>query len=329
DRRSHAAEAPQDQEGRRPGLHPRPGAADAGPPGHPGGGSRRPGAPRRPARRGRPRGHARSRPMITMSDFFCGAGGSSTGAVQVPGVRVELAANHWRLAVETHNTNHPDARHDIADLSQVDPRRYPKTDIAWLSPSCTNHSIAKGARRATQDSTLFGAPDAAAERSRATMWDVVRFAEYHRYRYLLVENVVDAREWVLWPAWSSALTALGYEYRVVSRNSMHAQALGPAAPQSRDRLYVVAWRRGETAPDLNRWARPMADCPQHGRVRAIQAWRREGRTVGKYKSQYTWRCPRVECRNIEVHPAVRPAADIIDWSLPVTRIADQIGRASC
>src|SRR5690606_29207675 len=172
-------------------------------------------------------------------------------------------------------------------------------------------------------STLFDAPDEAAERSRATMWDVVRFAEYHRYRYLLVENVVDAREWVLWPAWSSALTALGYEYRVVSLNSMHAQALGPAAPQSRDRLYVVAWRRGETAPDLNRWARPMADCPQHGRVRAIQAWRREGRTVGKYKSQYTWRCPRVECRNIEVHPAVRPAADIIDWSLPVTRIADR------
>ncbi|MFW5415338.1 DNA cytosine methyltransferase [Nocardiopsis sp. CNT-189] len=263
--------------------------------------------------------------MITVSDFFCGAGGSSTGAVQVPGVRVELAANHWKLAVDSHSANHPGARHDIADLSQVDPRRYPKTDIAWLSPSCTNHSIAKGARRSDQLPDLFGdvLPDEAAERSRATMWDVIRFAEHHRYRAIIVENVVDAAAWVLWPAWSAALTALGYEYRLVSLNSMHAAALGPAAPQSRDRMYVVAWRTGERAPDLNRWARPIAECPQHGRVRAIQAWRREGRTVGKYKSQYVWRCPRVECRNTEVRPQVRPAADIIDWALPAARITDR------
>ena len=262
--------------------------------------------------------------MITMSDFFCGAGGSSTGAVEVPGVQVRMAANHWQLAVETHNTNHPTTDHDCADLSQVDPRRYPRTDVAWFSPSCTNHSIAKGARRSAQNSTLFDAPDEAAERSRATMWDVVRFAEYHRYRYLLVENVIDARDWVLWPAWSSALTALGYEYRAVSLNSMHAAAFGPPAPQSRDRLYVVAWRRGEAVPDLNRWARPMADCPQHGRVRALQAWKREDRTVGKYQQQYTWRCPRVECRNVEIVPEVRPAADIIDWAIPATRIADRV-----
>lgn len=191
--------------------------------------------------------------------------------------------------------------------------------------NCTNHSIAQGRRRADAQPDLFGEvlPDAAAERSRATMWDVIRFAEHHRYRAIIVENVVDAREWVLWPAWSAALTALGYEYRCISLNSMHAQALGPGAPQSRDRLYVVAWRSGERPPDLDRWTRPEADCPQHGRVRAIQSWRREGRTVGKYRSQYAWRCPRVECRNTEVVPEVRPAADAIDWSLPAVRIADR------
>jgi hypothetical protein len=43
--------------------------------------------------------------MITLTDLFCGAGGSSTGATQVPGVEVLLAANHWPLAVETHNAN--------------------------------------------------------------------------------------------------------------------------------------------------------------------------------------------------------------------------------
>jgi DNA (cytosine-5)-methyltransferase 1 len=85
---------------------------------------------------------------------------------------------------------------------------------------------------------LFGdtLPDEAAERSRATMWDVVRFAEHHRYDAIVVENVVDAALWVLWPAWRSGLDALGYCVHVVYLNSMHAQAGGLPAPQSRDRL---------------------------------------------------------------------------------------------
>ncbi|TCO43589.1 C-5 cytosine-specific DNA methylase [Kribbella antiqua] len=179
---------------------------------------------------------------LTMTDLFCGAGGSSTGAVQVPGVTVKLAANHWKLAVDTHNSNHPTTDHDCADLSQVEPRRYPRTNVLWASPECTNHSQAKGKKRnvdAMPD--LFGdtLPDEAAERSRATMWDVVRFAEHHRYDAIVVENVVDAALWVLWPAWRSGLDALGYCVHVVYLNSMHAQAGGLPAPQSRDRLYVV------------------------------------------------------------------------------------------
>ena len=51
---------------------------------------------------------------LTLTDLFCGAGGSSTGAAQVPGVTVRVASNHWKLAVETHNTNHPEAAHICA-----------------------------------------------------------------------------------------------------------------------------------------------------------------------------------------------------------------------
>lgn len=111
--------------------------------------------------------------MLTLTDLFCGAGGSSTGAIAVPGVSVRIASNHWDLAVETHNTNHPDADHLCADLSQIDPRRFPRTDILWASPECTNHSVAKGRKRADSQPDLFGEvlPDAAAERSRATMWE--------------------------------------------------------------------------------------------------------------------------------------------------------------
>ena len=115
--------------------------------------------------------------MITMTDLFCGAGGSSTGAIQVPGVEVRAASNHWQLAVDTHNHNHPDAAHICADLSQIDPAYFPRTDILWASPECTNHSVARGKRRECATPDMFGdlLPDEAAERSRATMWDVPRF----------------------------------------------------------------------------------------------------------------------------------------------------------
>ncbi|MEV0357376.1 DNA cytosine methyltransferase [Nocardia sp. NPDC050697] len=265
--------------------------------------------------------------MLTVTDLFCGAGGSSTGAAEVPGVVVRMAANHWRLAVETHNTNHPGTEHACADLSQVDPRLFPRTDVLWASPSCTNHSVARGrARNVDSTPDLFGEilPDEAAERSRATMWDVVRFAEYHRYRAIIVENVVDAAKWVMWPAWLQALDLLGYRHEVVYLNSMHAHAAGAPAPQSRDRLYVVCWRQGDRAPDLNRWTRPRAWCPACDReVTAVQGWKNPRRRWGRYRAQYTWRCPSVICRNSIVEPAWLPASTVIDWSLRGERIGDR------
>ena len=137
--------------------------------------------------------------MLTMTDLFCGAGGSSTGAVEA-GIDVRIAANHWKLAVESHHENHTRTAHDCADISQVDPRRYAPTDVLWASPECTNHSQAKGqSRKNDGQPDLFGEvlPDAASERSRATMWDVPRFAEAmllrgRPYRAVVVENVVEA-----------------------------------------------------------------------------------------------------------------------------------------
>lgn len=90
--------------------------------------------------------------FLTITDQFCGAGGSSQGARQLAqamggGLEVKLALNHWKLAIETHNTNFPDTLHDCTDVSACDPRRYPKTDILITSPECTNHSLAKGKKR--------------------------------------------------------------------------------------------------------------------------------------------------------------------------------------
>lgn len=263
--------------------------------------------------------------MLTATDLFAGAGGSSTGMIGVPGVEIALAANHWPLAVDVHNSNHPDARHHCADISQVDPRMYPKTDILWASPECTNHSVAQGRKRDTQPD-LFGEtlPDEAVERSRATMWDVPRFTEVHRYRAVIVENVVDAANWPPFRAWLMAMDSYGYDHHIVYLNSMHAQAQGAPAPQSRDRMYVVFWRRSERRPDVERFQRPAAYCASCDQdVRAIQSWKRTDRRWGRYRSQYLYRCPHVSCRNSIVEPDWLPAAAAIDWSLPGTRIGDR------
>lgn len=264
---------------------------------------------------------------LTLADFFCGAGGSSTGAVQVPGVTLRAAANHWKLACDTHAANHPKADHIVADLSQYDPRYFPRTTLGWFSPECTWHTGARGKRYDgdTNQPDMFGEtlPVEAAERSRATMWDVVRFTEYHRYKAVIVENVVEIMKWPPVTAWLGAMHSLGYRHRIVSLNAMHAQAHGLPAPQSRDRVYVVFWLAGNPAPDLDAILRPKAWCPSCQQVvEAMQTWR-NGKTVGKYRSQYHWRCPHHSCRGQIVEPDWLPAATIIDWSNLGQRIGDR------
>lgn len=263
---------------------------------------------------------ARKKSFITVTDQFCGAGGSSVGAT-LAGAEVRLAMNHWKLAIETHNTNFPNTDHDCADISAVDPRRYPSTDILITSPECTNHSLAKGVPRNFYQQDIFGKVliDPSAERSRATMWDVPRFAEYHEYNMIVVENVVDAAKWRMWDAWLSAMHALGYEHEIVYFNSMFAFP----TPQSRDRLYVVFWKKGNRKPNLEFC--PQAHCDKCGRdVESIQTWK-NGRRWGRYGKQrgygqYFYRCP--NCHQ-EVTPYYYAAFNAIDWTIQAERIGDR------
>ena len=261
---------------------------------------------------------------IDFTDMFCGAGGSSTGLSEVPGVTVKLAMNHWARAIETHNTNHPDVDHLCADISITDPRSIRTTVGLWGSPECTNHSVAKGRKRITNQGALFGdkAPDEAATRSRATMWDIPAYAEIHDYKIIITENVVDAARWVMFPAWLNAMDLLGYEHHIVYMNSMHAQLGGDPAPQSRDRMYVMFWKKGNKRPDFDR-LRPMAYCPSCDEtVRAMQVFKKSERW-GRYKAQYVYRCPKASCRNRIIEPGWLPASAAIDWTITGQRIGDR------
>ena len=260
---------------------------------------------------------------ISVTDQFCGAGGSSQGVRNyarrsglTTGLEVRLAMNHWKLALETHNTNFPEAAHVATDISACNPKDYPSTTILVTSPECTNHSVAKGRKqvKAQLDAFASGKSDPAAERSRATMWDVVRFAEYHRYKIIITENVVDARAWVLWDAWIMAMHNLGYEHQCVFYNSMFAWP----TPQSRDRMYVVFWRKGQRRPNLD--LRPWAPCPEHGPVQAIQKFKPKANVKAKYGTQYVYVCP--HCAR-QVMPFYYAAINAIDWTVPAERIGDR------
>jgi DNA (cytosine-5)-methyltransferase 1 len=258
---------------------------------------------------------------LTVTDQFCGAGGSSQGVrnanQRIKGIEVKLALNHWKLAIETHNTNFPETIHDCTDISASDPRRYPSTNILITSPECTNHSLAKGEKAIKSQLKLFeqGKLDPAAERSRATMWDVCRFAEYHKYEAIIVENVVDARSWIMWEAWLKAMHLLGYAHECVYRNSQHFQP----TPQSRDRLYIVFWKKGNKKPDLN--LKPKAFCPSCGKdVLAVQTFKDLRKPFGKYRTQYYYRCP---VHGTQVEPYYYAAFNCIDWSKPGTRISER------
>lgn len=157
-------------------------------------------------------------------DLFAGAGGFSTGA-RMAGVNVVWAANHWRAAVDIHSANHPETAHACQDLHQADWTQVPAHDLLMASPACQGHSRARGKERPHHDA------------QRSTAWAVVSAAEYHRPAAFIVENVPEFVKWALFPAWCSAMTALGY-----ALSPMILDAADHGVAQHRRRLFIVGTR---------------------------------------------------------------------------------------
>jgi DNA (cytosine-5)-methyltransferase 1 len=255
---------------------------------------------------------------LSLTDLFCGAGGASIGA-EAAGCTLTLGINHWQTAVDVHARNFPSASHDCRDVSETHPSRYRPTHLLWASPECPTWSQARGRRRnfhgqlglSEEDEPL---PTGAEERSRVTMWDVVRYAEYHAYEAVVVENVVDVVPWSLLPHWYQAMETLGYAHRTLFLNSMFF-----GAPQSRDRWYTVFWKRGNRPPDLE--FRPQAWCPScEATVEAVQSFKKARRWTDRYGTQYVYLCPR--CAAVAL-PFVTPALAAIDLGVRGERIGDR------
>lgn len=174
--------------------------------------------------------------MTDALDSFAGAGGSSTGLAQA-GIDVVWAANHWPVAIGTHQDNHPSTEHHTANLSDIDWRTVPRTDIGWFSPSCRGHAPAGGRKRPPAEIERLRADAAAIDR--ATAFAVIAAAEVLRFPVIFVENVPEFASWSLYSWWLDGVRALGYRTRELL---LDAADFGHA--QRRKRLFVVATRDG-------------------------------------------------------------------------------------
>lgn len=305
---------------------------------------------------------------LTFSDSFCGAGGSTTGlklarldySNPTQDIEVIWAANHSKLAIDTHSTNHPETDHRLCDLLVEDPAGFPETFGAWLSPDCPGHGDARGRsddnNYRQRDLWDEWKPDPAAERSRLTMDACIYFASRHKYRVVIIENVPQVLRWRHFEEWRRDMHNLGYKSQIVFWNAQFFHPLNgisSSAPQSRDRVYICFTRIGD--PDLDLEFRPWAWCPVCEKyVRAVQSFKPGCKPWARYETQYVYCCPEPDCyefydtkkyktqdpalpgyeelakvrykvrrRKTQVKPIYRPAWTAIDFSLPAPLIGER------
>ncbi len=224
---------------------------------------------------------------ILVADLLCGAGGSSTGcerALNEMGLEMELVCvNHWPVAIDTHQRNHPNARHFVQDIASVRPHLLVPEgylDLLMASPTCTHHSVARG-----------GKPTS--DQQRSDPWHIITWLTELRVKRLIIENVwefcgwgpvdhrtgkpIKSRKGEYFNAWIDTIRRLGFE---PEWRKLNAADYGDAT--TRQRFILMARSDSRKV----RW--PM---PTHQK--------RNGNVVDLFDTMQPW----------------RPAREIIDWRI--------------
>ena len=217
-------------------------------------------------------------------DLFAGGGGASTGIEQAIGRPVDIAVNHDPEAVALHSANHPQTRHYVSDVVEVNPlmaTRGQPVGLLWASPDCKHFSKAKGGKPVSK-------------RIRGLAWVVVKWAKAVRPRVIVLENVEEFQTWgpltedgmpcpvrkgETFQLWQNQLKALGYR---IEHRELRASDYG--TPTIRKRFFMVARCDGQPIvwPEQSHFSKPA-------------------------KGQKGW----------------IPASEIIDWSIPCPSIFER------
>ena len=266
--------------------------------------------------------------------LFSGGGGDLQAVEMIGGYGV-LAANHWTCAVENSGANYPDIEHLIGDLAIADPRSLPAivndATVLCASPECDGWSLSRNYMEEVSRLGPFD-PKQGVGRSRATVWCPMRFATaLPNLTTIIMEQVVDmVRQASAFADYVAEWDKLGWRVQAVCANS----AIWGAAPQSRDRLYLLVTRKDIPKPDLD--FRPLCRCLYcEDDVFGVQTWKPKALKrataagpVGKYgprTGQYYYSCPvcRSRAQKAIVVPYIIPAFAAIEWARRGTRIGDR------
>lgn len=259
-------------------------------------------------------------------DNFAGGGGVSTGIEQATGVPVDAAINHDPLAIAMHKANHPETTHYCESVWDVHPEDITKgrpVALCWLSPDCKHFSKAKGAKPVKKE-------------IRGLAWIAIRYAATVRPRVIILENVEEFLTWG--PLTPKLDPKTGRMLKIIRGN------------EDEDGEIVVS-EPGENVPYEERYIIP--DPNQKGRtfnsfVNALKRYgykvewkilracdygaptsRRRLFLIARCDGQsIVWPDPThgdpssTEVLQGEIQPW-RTAAEIIDWSIPVTSIFER------
>jgi DNA (cytosine-5)-methyltransferase 1 len=202
---------------------------------------------------------------LRILDLFCGGGGSSWGA-RAAGAHIVCGIDADPIARDAYARNFPKARAlrlkmtrnttpgAIGDLGRI--------DLLLASPECTNHTMARGSRRINHH-------------SRATARFVLNFAAELLPRWVVIENVIQMRDWKGYGPLIAELEDLDYNVLPVT---LDARDFG--VPQQRRRLFLLCDRKGDPVPPVpgrRREAGTVADILDPPGTWKSTPLRREGR----------------------------------------------------
>lgn len=163
--------------------------------------------------------------QIRTFDMFCGAGGSSLGARE-GGAKIMGGVDLWGPAVESFKLNFPEAHVFQEDLRILTPEdillKTGPIDLLISSPECTHHTCARGAKPRSEE-------------SKDTAFQVIRYAEVMKPRWITLENVVHMKPWGRYGELMEELIRLKYNVR-----EQVIDASGYGVAQRRRRLFMIA-----------------------------------------------------------------------------------------
>lgn len=132
----------------------------------------------------------------------------------------------WGPAVESFKLNFPDAHVFQEDLRILTPEdvlaKTGPIDLLISSPECTHHTCARGAKPRSEE-------------SKDTAFQVIRYAEVMKPRWITLENVVHMKPWGRYNELMEELVRLKYNVR---EQVIDASGFGVA--QRRRRLFMIA-----------------------------------------------------------------------------------------